>query len=273
MSDEELINELSNVIVMSEEEINNIQNYLVEYQKKYDFDFNVQTIINMCYSVIELTDGIYSLTYDKNTGSINVLTRIHFETAAQLLVMLDNDYKKNVLSYDYHQYKDMYKDNEYLINNTEDDGLKKERKEQQERNKELLENEKFDEIKELINRLKKQHGLSYSNWFITTEGHPRSILRLISKYFKNDQGMKVYYGYLSKYVHSSNTIRFVNHETYTIEDIRKETLEESSLEIVIITSLTVLLKITHFFMKEFDYIPYKDHEKAPEEIYIKWRTK
>lgn len=63
--------------------------------------------MNFFYSIIETSDGIYSLTYDKNIGSINALSRIQYESVIQFLTMLEGDFKVNILSYEYHQIKDI----------------------------------------------------------------------------------------------------------------------------------------------------------------------
>lgn len=89
--------------------------YLYENYNDYDLDFNIQVLINFFYSIIETTDGIYSLTYDKNVGSINALSRIQYESVIQFLTMIEGDFRENILSYEYHQIKDLVQKNEYLI--------------------------------------------------------------------------------------------------------------------------------------------------------------
>src|SRR5699024_7410869 len=86
-----------------------------ENYNDYDLDFNIQVLINFFYSIIETTDGIYSLTYDKNVGSINALSRIQYESVIQFLTMIEGDFRENILSYEYHQIKDLVQKNEYLI--------------------------------------------------------------------------------------------------------------------------------------------------------------
>ena len=81
--------------------------YLYENYNDYDLDFNIQVLINFFYSIIETTDGIYSLTYDKNVGSINALSRIQYESVIQFLTMIEGNSRENILSYEYHQIKDL----------------------------------------------------------------------------------------------------------------------------------------------------------------------
>lgn len=261
MKDDELIKLLSDTIVMCCDELNNINCHLTDYLKNNDIDFNIQTILNNFYSVIEITDGIYSLTYDKNIGSINILCRIHYETCIQFLALISGDIQKNILSYDYHQLLETYNTNEFLLDNFE--GYSSEG---QEEFKFLLEKGEYKEIHDEIETLK-GNG-KFTNWFIVTEGNPKTFKQLIKNYFgkHNENHLYKYYGFLSKYVHNSNVGRFVRPDD-TLSNIRSDNLEGTTLYLTSFITLSALLKYIHFCMEQFDYTPYKYHEVSPEEIY------
>lgn len=270
MKDSELIEGLSKVISMSEFELDHMNHFLIKYQEHSQIDFNIQTLINMFYSVIELTDGIYSLTYDKNVGAINILSRIHFETVLQLLVMIEGDYKTNILSYDYHQMEKQLEDNDFLISITDDKETKEAYIKEQEQSRKLFNEGAYKDIKSKVEKLRK--GGKYSYWFIVTKDNPRSFNKLIESYFDKDENMKKYYGYLSKFVHNSNTSRFINHDDNTLTNIRRSDLSDTTISTVVFTSLQVLLKVIHFFVKIFDYTPYQHHEESPTEMYLNWKA-
>lgn len=183
MKDDELIQLLSDSIIMCSDEFNNINYYLIEYFKKNELSYNVQIILNNFYSFIEITDGIYSLTYDKNIGSINILCRIHYETCIQFLALISGDISKNIISYEYHQMLDMYDTNDFLYKNFE--GYSNEG---QQDIKFELEKGRFKEIKEEIEDLKGKNKSLFTKWYIVTNGNPKSIKQLIKNYFgKNNE--------------------------------------------------------------------------------------
>ena len=65
-------------IQYSEEFVYHQSTYIKEHYQELNLDFNIQILMN---SFIQLSsDGIYSLTYDKNIGSINALSRIQYES-------------------------------------------------------------------------------------------------------------------------------------------------------------------------------------------------
>ena len=107
MNDEIKIKNLSQAIQYSEEFVYHQSTYIKEHYQELNLDFNIQILMNFFYSIIETSDGIYSLTYDKNIGSINALSRIQYESVIQFLTMLEGDFKVNILSYEYHQIKDI----------------------------------------------------------------------------------------------------------------------------------------------------------------------
>ena len=115
MNDNELINDLAKSIQLANEFIYEKSLFIKENFEKHDISFNIQIVLNFFYSIIETTDGIYSLTYDKNVGSINALARIQYESVIQFLTLLDDNYKINILSYEFHQLKELIATNDYLI--------------------------------------------------------------------------------------------------------------------------------------------------------------
>lgn len=264
MKDEELIQQLSDAIVMCSDEFDNINHYLVDYLKSNHVDSNIQTVLNHFYSVIEITDGIYSLTYDKNIGSINILCRIHYEVSIQFLALISGDIEKNILSYDYHQMLETYETNEFLLNNF--DGYSSEG---QDDFKHLLEKEKYKKIRAEIESLKGKNKRMTTKWYIVTAGNPKSFKQLIKNYFgaDNEDHLYKYYGFLSKYVHNSNVGRFVRTDN-TLANIRNNNLDNTSLYLTSFLTLSALLKFIHFCMEQFDYTPYKYHDVSPEEVFI-----
>lgn len=257
MNDNELINDLAKSIQLANEFIYEKSLFIKENFEKHDISFNIQIVLNFFYSIIETTDGIYSLTYDKNVGSINALARIQYESVIQFLTLLDDNYKINILSYEFHQLKELIATNDYLIkagneyktSNYENENLKL---------KEFTNSEKFKIVRKKIPK-----NLKYSKWFIVTKGHPKSITQLIRNYFQNTyfvdrKAVTKYYNILSHNIHNHNVDRFIQ-DGYILP-IRRDTLKDTPIELVTMFMLASLLKLLDFLECELNISTKNKHE-------------
>ena len=247
MNDEKLINDLSKSIQLAVEFTYEKSIFIKENFKKQDISFNIQIVFNFFYSIIETTDGIYSLTYDKNIGSINALARIQYESVIQFLMLLSDDYKTNILSYEYHQLKQLISTNDYLIN-TDNKYKTNCYKHENSKLKTFIKSKKFEIVRNEIPK-----NLKYSNWFIVTKGHPKTITQLIRNYFQNTsfigrEAVTKYYSFLSYNVHNHNVDRFV--QNGYILPIRRDNLMDAPIEMVTMFMLASLLKLIDFLESE-----------------------
>ena len=247
MNDNELINDLAKSIQLANEFIYEKSLFIKENFEKHDISFNIQIVLNFFYSIIETTDGIYSLTYDKNVGSINALARIQYESVIQFLMLLSDDYKTNILSYEYHQLKQLISTNDYLIN-TDNKYKTNFYKHENSKLKTFIKSKKFEIVRNEIPK-----NLKYSNWFIVTKGHPKTITQLIRNYFQNTsfigrEAVTKYYSFLSYNVHNHNVDRFV--QNGYILPIRRDNLMDAPIEMVTMFMLASLLKLIDFLESE-----------------------
>jgi len=249
MNDEIKIKNLSQAIQYSEEFVYHQSTYINEHYQELNLDFNIQILMNFFYSIIETSDGIYSLTYDKNIGSINALSRIQYESVIQFLTMLEGDFKVNILSYEYHQIKDIVNKNNYLLS-VNKMFSQPYFKMEQEKWKNALKDEKFNVVKKQLPKNKK-----YTNWFNVTKGNPTSIKQLIKNYFKSTklldkQAVEMYYSLLSGNIHNHNVNRFI--ENNSLLPIRRDNLIDSSIELVTSFLMASLISFVEFLENELN---------------------
>ncbi|MFP4988393.1 DUF5677 domain-containing protein [Staphylococcus haemolyticus] len=249
MNDEIKIKNLSQAIQYSEEFVYHQSTYIKEHYQELNLDFNIQILMNFFYSIIETSDGIYSLTYDKNIGSINALSRIQYESVIQFLTMLEGDFKVNILSYEYHQIKDIVNKNNYLLS-VNKMFSQPYFKMEQEKWKNALKDEKFNVVKKQLPKNKK-----YTNWFNVTKGKPTSIKQLIKNYFKSTklldkQAVEMYYSLLSGNIHNHNVNRFI--ENNSLLPIRRDNLIDSSIELVTSFLMASLISFVGFLENELN---------------------
>ncbi|HHW4764668.1 DUF5677 domain-containing protein [Staphylococcus aureus] len=249
MNDEIKIKNLSQAIQYSEEFVYHQSIYINKHYQELKLDFNIQIPMNFFYSIIETTDGIYSLTYDKNIGSINALSRIQYESVIQFLTMLEGDFRLNILSYEYHQIKDIVDKNDYLLSVNK---MFKQPyfKVEQEKWKNALKDEKFNVVKKQLPKKKR-----YTNWFNVTKGKPTSINSLIKNYFEstkllNKKALEMYYSLLSENVHNHNVNRFMKDNL--LLPIRRDNLNESSIELVTSFLMASLIRFVDFLENELN---------------------
>lgn len=249
MNDEIKIKNLSQAIQYSEEFVYHQSTYINEHYQELNLDFNIQILMNFFYSIIETSDGIYSLTYDKNIGSVNALSRIQYESVIQFLTMLEGDFKVNILSYEYHQIKDIVNKNNYLLS-VNKMFSQPYFKMEQEKWKNALKDEKFNVVKKQLPKNKK-----YTNWFNVTKGNPTSIKQLIKNYFKSTklldkQAVEMYYSLLSGNIHNHNVNRFI--ENNSLLPIRRDNLIDSSIELVTSFLMASLISFVEFLENELN---------------------
>lgn len=249
MTDKELEKILAKSIQLSNEFICDQSEHIYKHYRLYNVDYNIQIIINFFYSIIETTDGIYSLTFDKNAGSINALSRIQYESVIQFLTMLDHNYRENILSYEYHQVKDIINKNNYLMSVSNKFKSNK-FKQEQEKLRNYLNSTKFEKIRQKIPK-----DLKYTNWFIVTRGKPKTINQLIKKYFETTQLLDnrvvtMYYSLLSGNIHNHNVDRLVQ-DGYLLP-IRRDNLKDTSIDLVTMFMLASLIRLIEFLENELN---------------------
>lgn len=247
MNDKDKVNVLAKSIQYAHVFIYKQSKDLYENYNDYDIDFNIQVLINFFYSIIETTDGIYSLTYDKNVGSINALSRIQYESVIQFLTMIEGDFRENILSYEYHQIKDLVQKNEYLISVNKKFSESHFKVEQQ-KWKRVLQDNRFQKVKKKIPKQER-----YTKWFIVTKGKPRSINQLINNYFQSTgildkQAVKMYYSLLSGNIHNHNVNRFI--EDNVMLPIRRDNLKDTSIDLATTFMFASLLRFADFLETE-----------------------
>lgn len=247
MNDKDKVNVLAKSIQYAHVFIYKQSKDLYENYNDYDIDFNIQVLINFFYSIIETTDGIYSLTYDKNVGSINALSRIQYESVIQFLAMIEGDFRENILSYEYHQIKDLVQKNEYLISVNKKFSESHFKVEQQ-KWKRVLQDNRFQKVKKKIPKQER-----YTKWFIVTKGKPRSINQLINNYFQSTgildkQAVKMYYSLLSGNIHNHNVNRFI--EDNVMLPIRRDNLKDTSIDLATTFMFASLLRFADFLETE-----------------------
>lgn len=163
--------------------------------------------------------------------------------------MLEGDFKVNILSYEYHQIKDIVNKNNYLLS-VNKMFSQPYFKMEQEKWKNALKDEKFNVVKKQLPKNKK-----YTNWFNVTKGNPTSIKQLIKNYFKSTklldkQAVEMYYSLLSGNIHNHNVNRFI--ENNSLLPIRRDNLIDSSIELVTSFLMASLISFVEFLENELN---------------------